>query len=150
MSSERNSKAIRLIEYLGELAKLRSKLVRDIQTYEKVLWAHEIPMEPKYCYTKVWGIQDEIEDDIWIEIRKYQEPQLPSVPDICAKWVNHDALSNIDNLPELYQTTVEQVCSRSHYLTGLLSDYFSRFVWSRRVRRTRRLVLRQVGTTWWR
>ena len=109
MSSEKNNKAIRLIAYLGELAKLRSKLVQDIQTYEKVLWVHDIPREPKYCYAKGWGNQDEIDDDIWIEIRKYQEPQLPSVPDICAKWVNHDTLSNIDNVPELYQTTVEQV-----------------------------------------
>jgi hypothetical protein len=32
------NKAIRLIDYLTELALLRSKIVRDISAYQSVLW----------------------------------------------------------------------------------------------------------------
>ncbi len=108
MASEKN-KAIRLIEYLGELAKLRSKIVRDIGAYQKILWLHEIPKEQKYCYTRVWGIEDDIDEDIWIEIKKDQEPQLPAIPDICEKWVNHDTLFDADSVPELSGKIIEQV-----------------------------------------
>ncbi len=38
-------KALRLINYLSELARLRSKIIRDINEYQKVLWVHEIPRE---------------------------------------------------------------------------------------------------------
>jgi hypothetical protein len=109
MNTERRNKAIRLLEYLRELAKLRAKTVRDIDTYHRVLWVHDIPKEPQFCYTKAWGIEDEVDEDIWIEIRKYQEPQLPAIPAICQKWINQDTLFDKDSVPELYKSIVEYV-----------------------------------------
>ena len=103
MDSEKYNKAIRLIEYLCELAKLRSKIVRDIRTYQKVLWIHEIPKEPQYCYTKAWGMEDDTDDDVWIEIRKYPEPQMPTIPEICQEWVDLDALSDPNSVPQLFE-----------------------------------------------
>ena len=65
------SKARRLVDYLTEIARLRSKLIRHIEEYDRVLWLHEIPREPEYCFTQAWGPDDSYESDEWIEIKKY-------------------------------------------------------------------------------
>ncbi|MBP8606309.1 MAG: tyrosine-type recombinase/integrase, partial [Phycisphaerae bacterium] len=49
-----NEKAIRLMDYLLRLANLRTKLIRDIAEYEKVLWVSDIPHEHG-CFTQAWG-----------------------------------------------------------------------------------------------
>jgi len=56
------NKAIRLIDYLTELALLRSKIVRDISAYQSVLWLHEIPQELEYCFTQAWGTNEEFDE----------------------------------------------------------------------------------------
>jgi len=63
------NKAIRLIDYLTELALLRSKIVRDISAYQNILWLHEIPQELEYCYTQAWGTNEEFDENIWIEVK---------------------------------------------------------------------------------
>ncbi len=55
IAKEIKSKAQRLVEYLAEIARLRSKLIRHVEEYDRVLWLHEIPKEPEYCFTQVWG-----------------------------------------------------------------------------------------------
>jgi len=54
-AKEIRSKAQRLVEYLIEIACLRSALIRNIEEYERFLWLHEIPKEPEYCFTQAWG-----------------------------------------------------------------------------------------------
>ena len=49
-----NNKAVRLVEYLLKLATLRTKLIRDIAEYEKVLWVSSVPDE-RGCFTQAWG-----------------------------------------------------------------------------------------------
>jgi hypothetical protein len=71
-----------------------------LSDYNHVLWISDIPREPKYCYVKVWGIEDE-NVDAWVEVRKFQEPQIPNVPDICKQWVKIEKLSDINVVPVL-------------------------------------------------
>src|SRR5208337_3166347 len=99
-------KPIRVVEFLTALAKINSKIIRDIGEYRKTFWLHQIPREPKHCFSQVWGEEDEFAGDIWVEVRKFPEPALPMVPDKCRDWTNLETLRNIKEIPELRKTIV--------------------------------------------
>jgi hypothetical protein len=80
------SNAIHIFAYLKELAQLRTKVVRDCQDYEDLIWFNDIPKE-QGCFTIAWGTKTEGHDDEWIEIRKMREPPCPKPPMICSDWV---------------------------------------------------------------
>lgn len=103
-----NEKAIRLVDYLQELTTLRSKLIRDIDDYEEVLWVSKIPHE-RECFTRAWKYDEEHESDKWIEVKNRQEPELPTVPTQCEDWANQTALRNKGNLPELLSKFTRQI-----------------------------------------
>ncbi|MEE9912226.1 MAG: AAA family ATPase [Deltaproteobacteria bacterium] len=96
-----SSKVIRLLEYLSALAKINASIIRDCDDYHKVLWIHDIPHELKHCFTRAWGVDENYSDDIWIEIRKCNEPKLPSIPNVCKDWVDPVTLKDISDLPTL-------------------------------------------------
>ncbi|MDA8088093.1 MAG: AAA domain-containing protein [Nitrospiraceae bacterium] len=105
--SQEHEKAIRLVEYLLRMASLRTKFVRDIKDYERVLWLNDIP-KLKGCFTQAGGRDEDYDSDIWVEIQNQREPELPSVPDQCADWVDKGALYNKNELPELLQEIARQ------------------------------------------
>jgi len=111
-SNDSTSRALKLIDYLTELTRLRSKIVRDINEFRSVLWLHEIPQDRNHCFARGLGPNEEHDKDIWIEIAKYDEPVLDEVPDICKKWVNYSTLYNTEDLPELLSSIVIQIPSK--------------------------------------
>jgi hypothetical protein len=102
-AKEIKSKAQRLVEYLAEIARLRSKLIRHVEEYDRVLWLHEIPKEPEYCFTQAWGPDESYESEVWIEITKYDEPVLSDVPKICERWIDYSRLYDTTTQPNLYE-----------------------------------------------
>ena len=103
-----DKKPVRLVDYLLRLATLRSKLIRDIAEYEKILWVSSIPHE-RGCFTQAWGRDEEHEPDEWIEVETRREPELPAVPTQCKDWVNQTALRNKGDLPELLPKITRQI-----------------------------------------
>jgi very-short-patch-repair endonuclease/chemotaxis protein histidine kinase CheA len=103
-----SEKAVRLVDYLQRLATLRTKLIRDIADYEKVLWVASIPHE-RGCFTQAWGRDEEHEPDEWIEVQHRREPELPAVPAQCKDWVNLAALRNKNDLPDLLPEITRQI-----------------------------------------
>lgn len=101
-------KVVRLVDYLLRLATLRTKLIRDIADYEKVLWVSSVPHE-RGCFTQAWGRDEEHEPDEWLEMQNRREPELPAVPAPCKDWVNLTALRNKDDLPELLPEIIRQI-----------------------------------------
>ncbi|MBI1745767.1 MAG: AAA family ATPase [Acidobacteria bacterium] len=101
-------KVVRLVDYLTRLTLLRSKLVRDIDEYEKVLWIGSVPHEGG-CFTQAWGRDEEHDPDEWLEVQSRREPELPTVPAQCKEWLNHQALRNKDDLPELLPEITRQI-----------------------------------------
>ncbi len=101
-------KAVRLVDYLLRLASLRSKLVRQISEYEKVLWLSEVPHK-RGCFTQAWGRDEDYDSDVWIEIQTRHEPELPSIPDQCRDWINIGALRNKNDIPELKTEIARQI-----------------------------------------
>ncbi len=107
-SSIPKEKAVRLVEYLLRLASLRTKLIRDLSEYEKILWISDIPRQ-KGCFTMAWGTEEDYESDIWVEIQHYLEPELPSIPDKCRDWINTGDLRNKNDIPELKTEITRQI-----------------------------------------
>ncbi|MDI6813669.1 MAG: AAA domain-containing protein [Desulfitobacteriaceae bacterium] len=103
-----NEKAIRLMDYLLHLASLRTKLIRDVAEYEKVLWVSDIPYE-RGCFTQAWGRDEEHELDEWIEVQNRREPELPDIPRNCKEWVNLSTLRDKNDLPELLPEITRQI-----------------------------------------
>ena len=98
-SAERE-KAIRLIDYLTWIAFLRSRVVRNVDDYQSVLWLNDVPRQ-KGCFTQAWGSDENHDVDIWIEIQRPNEPELPTVPNLCKDWVKTESLRNKSELPEI-------------------------------------------------
>ena len=103
-----SEKAVRLVDYLLHLTSLRTKLIRDIDDYERVLWLSDIPHK-QGCFTQAWGRDDEHEPDEWLEVQNRREPELPEIPAQCKDWVNLSSLRNKDDLPELLQEITRQI-----------------------------------------
>jgi len=101
-------KAIRLIEYLQRLASLRTKLVRDLTNYERILWLSSIPQQ-KGCFTQAWGRDEDYDSDIWIEIQTRREPELPTIPHQCEGWIDKSSLRNKNDLPELLPERIREI-----------------------------------------
>ena len=105
---KQNEKAVRLVEYLLRLASLRSKLVRDLADYQRVIWVNDIPRQ-KGCFTQAWGRDEDYDSDIWAEVQNRREPELPSIPDQCKDWIDTNALRNKNDLPELLPQITRQI-----------------------------------------
>lgn len=86
-------RAIRLFTYLRELTQLRSKVIRTLKDYENVLWLSDIPRE-QGCFTQVWGVSQEGQEDIWVEIKKPKLPSFPSAPKELQPWVREAHLAD--------------------------------------------------------
>jgi hypothetical protein len=98
--SSQRDKAIRLVDYLIKLAEIRSKPVRNLSKYNKVLWLADIP-EAEGCFTRAWAEDNGRDEDEWIEIRNRPEPRVPTVPVQCRDWVDEATLRKTNELPEL-------------------------------------------------
>ena len=95
---EEKNKALRLIEFLTEVAKLKTRIVRDVRSYEQVLWISDIPAE-KGCYARAWHREEE-DSEIWLEVQPQDEPEEPLIPEICSRWVDEESLKK-GSLPTL-------------------------------------------------
>lgn len=80
------SREERLVRYLRSLAGLRTKTVRDVSRYEHRVWLGRIPEEPE-CFSRHRDEPLDDDPDLWMEVRKPEEPLLPSPPEECRRWV---------------------------------------------------------------
>ncbi|MDY0040027.1 MAG: AAA domain-containing protein, partial [Desulforhabdus sp.] len=106
--SPETQKVSRLVDYLLRLATLRTKLIRDIAEYEKVLWVSSVPHE-RGCFAQAWGRDEEHEPDVWLEVQNRREPELPAIPYECKEWVSLPSLRNKNDLPELLPEITRQI-----------------------------------------
>lgn len=104
----KTQKVVRLVDYLTRLASLRTKIVRSVEDYEKVLWISEVPKQ-KGCFSQSWGRDEDFDPDVWLEIRTRREPELPSVPAPCNDWADKSSIRNKTDLPSLFPEITRQV-----------------------------------------
>jgi hypothetical protein len=108
LNEQQVNKVLRLVDYLFRLADLRTKLIRDIADYEKVLWLSAVPRE-QGCFTQAWGRDNEHKPDEWLEVQNRREPELPDVPSLCKNWVNLSTLRNKKDQPRLLPQFTRQI-----------------------------------------
>jgi hypothetical protein len=101
-------KVIRLVNYLTAIARLRTKLIRDLNEYQNVVWLSRVPRE-RGCFTRAWAQDEEHEPDEWVEVQNWREPELPSVPAQCKDWVNRSTLRKKSDLPEILSEIIREV-----------------------------------------
>jgi DNA replication protein DnaC len=101
-------KVIRLVNYLTGVARLRTKLIRDLAEYENVVWLSRVPRE-RGCFTRAWAQDEEHEPDEWVEVQNSREPELPAAPPQCKNWINRSTLRRKSDLPELLAEIIREV-----------------------------------------
>jgi len=100
-------KVLRLIDFLTRVALLRTKVNRDVASYEQVVWLSSVPRD-KNCFTQAWGRSEDAEAHEWLEVEARKEPGFPTVPGVCKDWVDPESLTDTSKPPQpLAKTTLE-------------------------------------------
>lgn len=97
---DRQKSAIGLFSYLRELAKLRGRVKRLVESYESILWFSDIPREAE-CYTPAWGDVKESHEDIWLGVKKPRFSAPPAVPPDVRPWFDEDQVRDFSSELEL-------------------------------------------------
>jgi len=108
VSRPKESREVRLAQYLKEFVGLRSTVIRDVEKYEDVLWFWEMPKEQD-CQSGAWD-DGSIELDSWLELRKqeFKSAPVPSAP--LAEWLDARVLRKaLVTCPPLLETIRRQV-----------------------------------------
>ncbi len=113
------SNAISLVDYLIKLSDLGREPIRNVDKFERTLWMHEVPIDLSgFCYTVAHGIESDHEDDIWMFVKKCNEPRVPFIPSECREWVIAESLKNHEIVPSLK----ESIHSKIHPITSQEHD----------------------------
>ncbi len=93
------NKVLSMLDYLIDMASIRSIPIRNYRLYERLLWVSDVP-NVKNCDLVNRNMEISNDPDIWLEIRKYDEPEIPPIPNKCAPWIMWNVV-NSDDPPTL-------------------------------------------------
>jgi very-short-patch-repair endonuclease len=90
-------RAIDLFTFLRELVSLRTTVVRNCESYDRVLWIDEVPREAE-CDCVVWSApaitRASDADDWWLRVRKPSFAPPPVPPEGLAAWADEQHLGD--------------------------------------------------------
>ena len=98
-------RAVALYTFLKEFAQLRTRTIRDIDSYDQVIWAADIPREHG-CDCIAWHrYSHDTSNEVWLEVRKPRLTRPPDPPELVDAWVRQEQLddSSLD-IPRLHTT----------------------------------------------
>lgn len=96
------ARAISLFTFLREVVSLRAKVVRDLDSYEKVIWFSDVPEEPE-CQCVAWPTSDPETASHWLEVKKPRLHQPPAPPEFVRPWIDETRLRDSSTEPHLYE-----------------------------------------------
>ena len=88
-TSSMNDRATRIFEFLVELQRLRSRVVRSLDTYRAALWYGDLPVDE--C---VQTPGEDSEDGVWLAVDRVERDAPPTPPAELQSWVTEKALRN--------------------------------------------------------
>src|SRR5208283_4037289 len=90
-------RAVKLFNFLSELAQLSAKTTRTWQEFEKVMWLHEIPQAQEVRRMAWRDGEQQDKSEIWLEIKKPPElKQPPKLPLSLTQWTKNIDVRNSD------------------------------------------------------
>lgn len=98
------NRLLSLVEYLSGLARVNTPTIHNLETYQNLLWLADIPRGQTHCFSRHWGGDDNMPDDVWIEVVKIKEPSLHPLPKTCEPWVDRRSLFQIESRPSLQES----------------------------------------------
>ena len=99
-----------LFRFLKEFHSLKAKKKYDMESYEKVLWLHDIP-EEKECFSIIQKMtsdtfnKDSCNFDKWIEIKKPKRNPCPKPPSEITPWLKES--ENPEKPPQLLSFVIK-------------------------------------------
>ncbi|HAG49870.1 MAG: hypothetical protein A2X87_04120 [Deltaproteobacteria bacterium GWC2_42_51] len=95
------NRAIRLFTYLKELTELRTKVVRNLDHYDELIWFSDIPIE-RGCFCSAWRQPFDYEPELWLRIEKPRFKAPPDPPKNLQPWLeSHRIADSGIEMPEL-------------------------------------------------
>ncbi|WP_329484222.1 AAA domain-containing protein [Kribbella sp. NBC_01484] len=91
-----NDRAARIFEFLVQLQRLRTRVVRSVDAYRSVMWFGQLPF--------VEGLQfgQETDPGVWLTIDRIERVPPPSPPDLLRPWITERSLrDSAQTLPSL-------------------------------------------------
>lgn len=100
------NRAVRLFTYLKELTELRTKVVRNLDQYDELIWFSDIPKE-RGCFCAAWERLSDYEPELWMRIEKPRFKAPPDPPKNLQPWMeSHRIADSSIEMPELKDTIV--------------------------------------------
>lgn len=98
-------RAARIFEFLVELQRLRTRVVRSAETYRSVTWFADIPHEQG-----VASATDGVEDSAWLSVDRVERDAPPTPPKELRAWITDKALrDSAQAQPALSERTVRVI-----------------------------------------
>ncbi|MEX0775460.1 MAG: AAA domain-containing protein, partial [Phycisphaeraceae bacterium] len=104
-------RALAIFRYLRELAHLRTAVIRDLRSYERVFWLDAVRDKPgcsARCFRSEanWLVNETADEDVWLTVRKMREPPIPLQPESIKAWIAPDSGKASDSPPRLLDRIV--------------------------------------------
>jgi len=100
-----NDRAARIFEFLVELQRLRTRVVRSLASYRTVLWFGELP--------SAGGLQSApglAEPGVWLAVDRVERVAPPTPPDLLRPWITERSLrDSSQTMPSLSERSVRAV-----------------------------------------
>lgn len=118
-------RARRLFLYLRDLAELRSKSVKDLDDYERVVWLKDLP-PGRHGWSVFQELPSSSDPEVWLRIERVELPRVPELPAQLEGWVRSSHLVRVQaDEPGLIDTD-EQETAIPEEVKQAYSEYLHR------------------------
>jgi very-short-patch-repair endonuclease/transcription elongation GreA/GreB family factor len=84
-------RALRLVEFLISLQEMRTRPVRSLDSYPRVLWLHDAPADDARV-AAAWSGDLERKEGLWLSVDRVEREDPPHPPPLVEPWVPHPDL----------------------------------------------------------
>lgn len=113
-------RGVRLFDFLTELQRLRTKVVRTLDNYPTLIWYADLPADSRITSPLSASAED---TSVWLAIDRVEREEPPAPPEAVAPWLTreavHDSTADAPELAQQIRTPVEVISSDGERVTAL-------------------------------
>ena len=110
MSDAIRDRSLRLFRFLEQLTEMQSKSVRNLTSYDQVLWINDIPQNPQYCDCVAWNGNAKRVKDYWVMVKKPPISFAPTPPNALRSWIISAELENYSQERPKLNEYLDEAC----------------------------------------